>query len=177
MKTKYFVALITALVIGGGLAIAYVFAILTNVDPKIYTSSASSSEIVLPPNSDQIEARLNEFRKQKGLAVFNTEVPALDKAAQARADDMCATNDWSHAKDWQVLDQYYSYSYAGENLYYGSLQKNQVSDAITTWANSPSHLENMVADYAQVGIGVKACPGFQGSDDAVIITNYFGVPR
>lgn len=138
---------------------------------------ASSSNIVSPPTSNQVEAALNKFRTEKGLAKFNTEVPALDKAAQARAEGMCKTNDWSHNLDWQVLDQYYSYTYAGENLYYGSLRKDQTADAITTWAHSPSHLENMVADYTQVGIGVKSCPGFQGDAQAVIITNYFGVPR
>lgn len=156
---------------------AFALYLLTEQETHSVFSDASSSEIILPPTSNEVEAKLNEFREQKGLPPFNTEVPALDKAAQARADQMCAENDWSHAKGWQVLDQYYPYSYAGENLFYGSLQKNQVDSAITTWANSPSHLENMVADYAQVGIGVKYCPGFQDRDSAIIITNYFGVPR
>lgn len=140
-------------------------------------SDSSSSRIILPPTSSQIEAALNEFRAEKELTQFNTEVPALDQAAQARAEGMCKENDWSHAKDWVTLDKYYSYSYAGENLYYGSLREDQVSDAIKTWAASPTHLENMVKEYTQVGIGVKSCPGFQGDSSAVIITNYFGVPR
>lgn len=151
--------------------------LLTTKSDVTLNSDSSSSSIILPPTSNQVETALNKFRAEKGLAQFNAEVPALDKAAQARAKGMCEANDWSHDLDWQVLDQYYSYSYAGENLYYGSLRKNQVVDAITTWANSPTHLENMVSDYTQVGIGVKYCPGFQGDAHAIIITNYFGVPR
>ena len=140
-------------------------------------SEASSVSKLLPPTSNEVETAINEWRVDQGLAAFNSEVPALDKAAQARAEGMCAENDWSHAKDWQVLDQYYTYSYAGENLYYGNLQPNQDDDAVKTWAASPSHLTNLQADYSQIGIGVKSCPGFQGNDTAVIITNYFGVPR
>lgn len=146
-------------------------------DVRELTSYSSSTNIILPPTSDQVETALNKFRTSKQLAAFNTDVPALDKAAQSRAEGMCKENDWSHTKDWTILDQYYSYNYAGENLYYGSLREDQVSDAIKTWAASPTHLENMVKGYTQVGIGVKSCPGFQGDASAVIITNYFGVPR
>lgn len=141
-------------------------------------SQTSSASVVLPPSSNQIEAALNEFRQSRGLAPFNSEVPALDEAAQARAEQMCTEDDWSHAKDWEVLDKYYAYTYAGENLYYGSLRKDQASESVTTWANSPTHLENMTDPYyTQIGVGVKYCPGFQGSPNSVIITNYFGVPR
>lgn len=128
-------------------------------------------------SSETVEAKINEWRAANGLPVFNTQVPALDIAAQVRADDMCATNDWSHAKDWAILDQYYAYTLAGENLYYGGLQENQANDAVVTWANSPSHLENLMKGYTQIGIGVKSCPMFQGRSNVVIITNYFGVPR
>lgn len=151
--------------------------LLAAQDTHSVFSDASSSEIILPPTSNEVEAAINDWRASEGLARFNSDVPVLDQAAQARAEGMCKENDWSHAKDWAVLDQYYTYSYAGENLYYGSLQPHQDDDAVKTWVASPSHLANLKADYSQIGIGVKACPGFQGNDDAVIITNYFGVPR
>ena len=141
------------------------------------TAVAQPVKVIVPPTSNEVEASINKWRVENNLAAFNSEVPALDAAAQFRAEQMCAENDWSHAKDWQVLDQYYTYSYAGENLYYGNLQQNQDDDAVKTWVASPSHLANLTADYSQIGIGVKACPGFQGNDNAVIITNYFGVPR
>jgi uncharacterized protein YkwD len=90
---------------------------------------------------------------------------------------MCADNDWSHDKAWTVLDPLYSYSHASENLYYDYLRENQAISAVKTWSESPGHLENILKDHAEMGIGVKSCPGFQGYDTAVIITNYFGVPR
>lgn len=143
----------------------------------IANSNTSSAEVVLPPSSNQVEAEINKLRTAKGLHTFNTEAPLLDQAAQARAENMCAANDWSHNLGWQVLDQYYSYSYAGENLYYGSLVKDQASKAVHDWSMSPSHMKNLMSEYSEIGVGVKACPGFQGRSDAVIITNYFGVPR
>lgn len=172
MRMKKIIVLILAMIVGVLIGIA----IPENIEHQL-VSGASSANVILPPTSNQVETALNKFRTEKGLAKFNTEVPLLDRAAQARAEGMCAENDWSHAKDWAVLDQYYSYNYAGENLYYGSLREDQVSDAIKTWAASPTHLENMVKNYTQVGIGIKSCPGFQGDSSAVIITNYFGVPR
>lgn len=141
------------------------------------TSDTSSASIILPPTSSQVEAEINKFRASKGLALFDIEVPALDQAAQARAEQMCSNNDWSHDKAWQSLDPYYAYSYSGENLYYGYLQKNQAANSVRDWVASPSHLANLVGNYSQIGIGVKSCPGFQNESTAVIITNYFGVPR
>lgn len=158
----------------GAYLIAFTMIVLYKSEPTV---TAQPAKVILPPTSNEVEAAINQWRVENGLAAFNSEVPALDKAAQARAEGMCAENDWSHAKDWQVLDQYYTYSYAGENLYYGNLQPNQDDDAVKTWVASPSHLANLQADYSQIGIGVKSCPGFQGNDTAVIITNYFGVPR
>lgn len=176
MKTKGNIAL-ALLPMFVGMMIILILLIPSDKSVETQKSEATSAEVILPPTSNEVEAAINDWRTKQGLAAFNSEVPALDKAAQVRADDMCATNDWSHAKDWQVLDQYYTYSYAGENLYYGNLQPNQDDDAVKTWAASPSHLTNLQADYSQIGIGVKSCPGFQGNNTAVIITNYFGVPR
>lgn len=176
MKTKGNIAL-ALLPMFVGMMIILILLVPSDKSVETQKSEATSAEIILPPTSNEVEAAINDWRASEGLARFNSEVPVLDKAAQARAEGMCKENDWSHAKDWAVLDQYYSYNYAGENLYYGSLQPKQDDDAVKTWVASPSHLANLQADYSQIGIGVKSCPGFQGNDDAVIITNYFGVPR
>ena len=149
----------------------------TTQSSQSVVSEASSAKIVLPPTSSEVEAEINKWRASQGLAAFNSEVPALDQAAQYRAEVMCQENDWSHAKDWLTLDKYYAYSYAGENLYYGTLREGQAATALKTWVESPTHLENLQKGYTQIGIGVKYCPGFQGDSKAVIITNYFGVPR
>lgn len=140
-------------------------------------TDTSSTNIILPPTSDEVEAKINEFRTSRQLATFNSNVPALDQAAQVRAENMCRDKDWSHAKDWDTLTPYYSYSYAGENLYFGYLQQNQAARAVHDWVASPTHLENLVGNYTEIGVGVTKCPGFQNEPTAVIITNYFGVPR
>lgn len=166
-----FVMLLTTI---GVYIIAFIMVIGLKEEP---TAVVQPVKVISPPTSNEVEAALNQWRVENNLAAFNSEVPALDEAAQARAEGMCAENDWSHNRDWEVLDKYYSYSYAGENLYYGSLSEDQASDAIKAWASSPTHLENMMRGYTQIGIGVKSCPGFQNRPTAVIITNYFGVPR
>jgi len=153
-----------------------VFAVQIANYNNLITYDKPEKTISVPLSSD-VEKYINEFRLVENLPTFNTEVPALDKAAQARAEGMCIEKDWSHSKDWQVLDQYYTYQYAGENLYYGWLQEDQASIAVRDWANSPSHLENLVGEYTEIGVGVKYCPGFENEPTAVIITNYFGVPR
>ena len=158
----------------GAYLIAFTMIVSYKNEPAV---TAQPEKVILPPTSSEVEAAINQWRVENSLAAFNSEVPALDEAAQARAEGMCAENDWSHNRDWEVLNKYYVYQWAGENLYYGSLMENQSADAITTWANSPTHLENMQKAYTQIGIGVKLCPTYQGRSNVVIVTNYFGVPR
>lgn len=143
--------------------------------------SKPQAQVVIPEpklvTSHEVEMALNEWRVSKGLPIFNTENPVLDKAAQVRAETMCAENDWSHDKAWQVLDQYYRYSFASENLHYDRLQEGQAANAIYGWEHSPGHLKTMLADHKEASIGVKYCPGYQGMENAVLIVNYFGNPR
>lgn len=140
-------------------------------------SESSSANVIAPPLATDIEAGINQYRISQGLSALNSEVPALDQAAAARADQMCVERDWSHNKDWEILAPHYAYAYAGENLYYGDLRQNQAEHAVTSWINSPTHQKNMVDNYNEMGVAVKSCPGFEGEPNAIIVTNYFGVPR
>lgn len=137
----------------------------------------STASVIAPPTPEEVEAELNQFRMENDLPVLYTDNPVLDEAAQARAESMCAANDWSHDKAWEVLDQYYQYDFASENLHYDFLQKDQAANAIYGWEHSPGHLKTMLADHTEAAIGVKYCPGFQGMPTAVLIVNYFGNPR
>lgn len=140
-------------------------------------SDTSSASVIAPPLATDIEAGINQYRISQGLAPLDSEVTVLDEAATERAEQMCRDNDWSHARDWEILRSHYDYTHAGENLYYGSLRERQADNAVKTWIASPTHQQNMVGDYSQMGVAVKSCPGFQGEPTAVIVTNYFGVPR
>src|SRR5690242_13614893 len=78
---------------------------------------AAAAKVIALPDPQDIEARVNAYRNENGLATL-ADSQVLRDAAQARAEQMCADNDWSHHKAWEVLDARYSYSYASENLYY-----------------------------------------------------------
>ena len=149
----------------------------SETDKKPDKKTVVNTPRVIPlPLATDVEANVNQLRLSKGLPALN-DSPVLDQAAQVRAEGMCANNNWSHNGDGDVLKQYYTFSAAGENLYYGALQDNQAANAVRDWSLSPGHLANMVKDYSEFGIAVKSCPGFQNNPTAVIITNYFGVPR
>lgn len=171
LSTLGFAMLLVAI---GAYLIAFTMIVSYKNEPAV---TAQPAKVILPPTSSEVEAAINQWRVENSLAAFNSEVPALDEAAQVRAEGMCAENDWSHSRDWEVLDKYYAYSYAGENLYYGSLRENQSHTAVISWVNSPTHLENLQKSYTEIGIGVKLCPNYQNTHNVVIITNYFGVPR
>lgn len=168
-----------AFVVISGLCVWWVLWLLSNVDPAVNSqnSNTSSAKVIALPLATDIEAGINQYRVSQGLATLNSEVPALDQAAAARADRMCAEKDWSHNRDWEMLAPYYAYAYAGENLYYGELREKQSEHAVTAWINSPTHQANMVGNYNEMGVAVKSCPGFMNEPNAVIVTNYFGVPR
>lgn len=137
---------------------------------------AAAAKVIPLPDANDIEARVNVYRNENGLATL-ADSQVLSDAAQARAEQMCADNDWSHHKAWEILDPRYSYSYASENLYFDYLSEDLARLAIEGWVSSDGHRENMLKDHREIGVGVKSCPGFQGYDTAVIITNYFGVPQ
>lgn len=158
------------------------YSIAFNLLKEEMQPTAQATQIVQPkqiplPLATDIEAGINRYRISQGVAPLNSEVPALDQAAQVRADQICAESDWSHTKDWAILAPYYAYAYAGENLYYGFLQEDQATVAVQAWIASPTHQHNMVDNYNEMGVAVKACPGFQNEPTAIIVTNYFGVPR
>lgn len=156
----------------------------THEQPKKIEVAAKPTTVHTPPKpqppklveGSQIEDKLNQYRTAHGLNPL-ADNPTLDIAAQARAEELCTNGEFNHNLDWTILRQYYTYQSAGENLYYGGLRSHQENDIVDSWIASPEHLANIVGDYSEFGVGVKACPGYQGASDAVIVTNYFGVPR
>jgi uncharacterized protein YkwD len=177
-KLNITIALLVLVFIGLGIYLTTTLVeSLLKEQPTAQILPVEQPKIIPLPLATDIEAGINQYRISQGLSALNSEVPQLDQAAQFRAEQMCAENDWSHNKDWEVLAPRYSYAYAGENLYYGFLQENQAAVAVRDWIASPTHQHNMVDNYNEIGVAVKSCPGFQGEPTAVIVTNYFGVPR
>lgn len=174
MKTVKKILLITASVIAALVFLVVLEASIPEAVPVLSHSTKPIEAQVV--TSDKVETALNEWRVDQGLPTFKTDNPVLDAAAQARAESMCAANEWSHDKAWQVLDQYYQYSFASENLHYSHLRVDQAEAAIYGWEHSEGHHKTMLGDYKEASIGVKYCPGYQGLDTAVLIVNYFGNP-
>src|SRR4051794_7706942 len=74
----------------------------------------------------------------------------LSRRAEARAELLCATGQWSHA-GWIKSFDGLAYSYAGENLAKGFTDASSTEAA---WLASPTHRANILnPHYAKMGIG------------------------
>lgn len=158
------------------IATFFVYATVFRIINESQQPTVVAAAVVQPPDPQEIENRVNAYRSEKGLSIL-ADSEVLSQAAQARADQMCYENEWNHDDAWAILDPRYSYYSASENLSYGVLSEDSARMAIDGWVKSDGHRENMLKDHQELGVGVKACPGFQGLPNAVIVTNYFGVPR
>jgi hypothetical protein len=104
----------------------------------------------------------------------------LEKAAQAKADDMQKRNYWAHqtpeGKDpWIFIATVgYNYAKAGENLAYGFNDSKTIIDG---WLNSPSHRKNMLdTTFSEVGFGIASSQNFNGDGPAIIVVAMYGLP-
>lgn len=104
---------------------------------------------------------------------------ALNQAAQSKANDMAARDYWSHDTPegnppWVFIDASgYVYQKAGENLAYGYATSE---DAVIGWMNSPSHKDNVLGDYIDVGFGFANNSNYQGTGPETIVVAMYGKP-
>lgn len=107
-----------------------------------------------------------------------TEDALLDKAAQAKANDMAAKGYFSHVDPsgnapwmWFKKVGYYYWS-AGENL---AINFDDNASVNTAWMNSPTHRANLLnGSYTRMGIGI-AHGTYQGKP-ATYIVQFFADP-
>ena len=100
--------------------------------------------------TDPITPVTNSFRVAYGCKKV-TENPDLMRAAQARADQLFVTGNFSHEGVWETVKPIYHYAAAGENL-----ANNFIVDekAVVAWMKSPKHRENIInCQYREIGIG------------------------
>lgn len=167
MRKLLFVSLLLILVSLG-------FKTTNMAEPPVAEPSISEAPTYSPITIGEIEAEVNRVRVQTGAG----EIPLnrlLNESAQARAEELCAKNNWSH--DGWTDSLTYPHRIAGENLEYGN--KYQTAGfVVKAWVESPSHYSNMInPDFTEQGVGVKLCALYQGKTEAVIVVNHFGVPR
>jgi uncharacterized protein YkwD len=119
----------------------------------------------------------NDYRSRSNLSTLH-ENDALDRAAQAKADNMIAQDYWSHVSPdgttpWYYFQKVgYNYSVAGENLAYGFATSDQV---VTAWMNSQEHRDNVLGNYQDVGFGFANGNNYQHGKNTVVVAMY-GLP-
>lgn len=149
---------------------------------KIFTIAALAWGPVVPAFSSAITPEniinlTNQSRLQFGQSIL-TENSILDKAAQAKADDMLAKGYFAHVTPegktpWSFITTAgYNYLIAGENL---AVNFTEAENVETAWMNSPGHRANILnKDFQEIGIGISQ-GDYQGHN-AIFVVQEFGTP-
>jgi len=155
------------------LAVFLVEALLLT-SPLLLSTKDSYLAAVLAPAVVELT---NEKRAENNEAPLRVNA-LLQKAAQAKAEDMAVRGYFSHndpdgTPPWRWFDEAgYTYSYAGENLAVNFFDSAEVAEA---WMASPAHRANIVRhDFSDTGVGV-ARGSYEGKE-TVFVVQFFGTP-
>jgi hypothetical protein len=128
-------------------------------------------------NIENVISLTNESRRTFKLNTL-TENKILNKAAQAKAEDMLAKGYFAHTTPdghapWDFITAAgYGYLMAGENLAVNFVEAEDVESA---WMNSPGHKANILnKNFEEIGIGI-AQGEYQGHN-AIFVVQMFGLP-
>jgi hypothetical protein len=152
---------------------------LVKIDATALTQSAAQVlAYATNINRSDLLAYANTSRAQNGLGPLSLN-GQLNTSSQGKAQDMINNNYWSHVspsgvQPWYWFDMAgYAYQSAGENLAYGFDSSNGVNNG---WMNSPSHRDNVLGDYVDVGFGIANGENYQGGQNTVVVAHY-GKPQ
>lgn len=117
------------------------------------------------PRTAQEQAMLclvNQAREQHGMPPF-TESPALRQSAVDKGGDLIDCNEFSHTacgrefSHWIRETGYLSSECwrAGENLAWGVDRQGTVGSIFRAWMRSPGHRENILGDFAEIGVDLR----------------------
>lgn len=119
----------------------------------------------------------NEARVREGRSVLNVNA-ALTAAAQAKADDMLATQTFSHTSPSGtthgdlIRAQGYTALYSGENL---AVHFETAEDVEQGWQASPGHRANVLNPrYVDTGVGISS-GRFEGAP-TIFVVQLFAAP-
>lgn len=131
-------------------------------------SSIYTGVIVNLVNKDRASLSLSELKIN----------PALEKAAQMKADDMAKRGYFAHNTPegytpWYWIEKAeYKYRYAGENLAVNFLNSEEVYKG---WKESPTHWYNIISPkYTEMGVATSV--GFYKGREAVFVVQMFATP-
>lgn len=139
----------------------------------LYAGPARLSDVT----TGNIIKQTNIARTANKLTALKTN-PMLNKAAQAKANDMIRQQYFAHISPskvtpWTFFKQAgYSYRYAGENL---AIDFAESEDIIQAWLNSPSHRKNLLSTrYTEIGVAVAS--GNINGTQSLLVVQMFGTP-
>ena len=143
--------------------------LLVRQSSEVFLAAVVSSEIIALTNSERTQNQVSTL----------VEHPALDRAAQAKAEDMANKGYFAHVgpggvEPWSwIVGVGYDYKYAGENLAVRFIDSSQVVEA---WMESPTHRANIVKPvYTAMGVGVAN--GLYEGQPATYVVQYFAAPH
>ncbi|MEK7641577.1 MAG: CAP domain-containing protein [Patescibacteria group bacterium] len=166
-KLLYEVALgLSVVAVAVGLGVQSVPRII--MDAADSTAAVISSTLVDLVNIDRQAASVTQLRVS----------PILQKAAQAKADDMASRGYFAHNSPdgitpwhWLALAGY-DYAYAGENLAVDFFDSAEVEKA---WMNSPLHRANITSE-TFTEIGIATATGIYNGHETTFVVQMFGRP-
>lgn len=122
----------------------------------------------------------NFARASAGLGDL-ADAEELDRSAQGKAEDVLRCDSFSHfacGREFTYWIREAGYIgegcwHAGENLAWGTGEYGSVRAIFRAWMNSPTHRQNILGDYRQVGISL-ATGELEGHAAAHVWAAHFG---
>jgi uncharacterized protein YkwD len=121
---------------------------------------------------------LTDFARQSaGLDPF-ADSESLDRSALAKSADILRCDSFSH----YACGREFTYwmpepgsrcSRVGENLAWAEVPRASVRSIFRAWLQSPEHLQNILGDFTQLGIGMRI-GHLEGKAQAHVWTEHFG---
>jgi uncharacterized protein YkwD len=123
----------------------------------------------------------NGARRNAGLAPLD-EAAKLDRSAGHKSADIIRCDAFSHeacGHDFTYWMERAGYIparcwRAGENIAWGTGRLGTAREIFEAWMRDPSHRQNILGSFRQVGIGLRI-GGFSGRSNARVWTQQFGV--
>lgn len=157
--------------------------------------AAQGAGLIAPPSACPGQTKLNapaaaqesamrcmtDFaRTQAGLSGL-TPVQQLEQSAEGKADDILRCDSFSHfacGREFTYWMKQTGYTASqcwrvGENLAWGTGSYSSVRSIFRAWMNSPGHRENILDDFAQIGIGLRVGT-LAGRPQTHVWTQHFG---
>lgn len=157
---------------------APLYVVLLALSRRAWDREVAASLADLDRLREELLEAANRARREHGLGILRRD-PRLDRAAQARAEEMAAERWYGHVgpggqdPDDAVRATGYAFRKLGENLAQGATSAEKVTEQ---WLESPTHRENLLEPrFTRVGLGFVA--GEPDSGFERIWVQLFAVPR